>query len=401
MNSPLTILCIASYYKGIDFLKQCKREGCRVLLLTSKSLESKEWPRESIDEIFYIPDKNNEWNMKDVIYGVSYLARKEKIDRIVALDDFDVEKAATLREHLRIGGMGDTTARYFRDKLAMRKKALDDGINVPPFVHLLNYDDIKRFISKVKFPYIIKPRMKAGAIGLIKVNSEKEVWQALETLGDEQSFYLMEKFVKGDVYHSDTIIQNKKIIFVSVSKYGLPPMEVAHLGRVFTSKTVSPESDEAKEVAEFNQKIIESLGLVYGVSHTEFIRSEEDGKLYFLETSARVGGANLSELVKAATGINLWEEWAKIEKTKGEGYKLPEIKSKYAAIITSLAKQEWPDLSGYDAPEVVWKLKKKYHAGLIIASEKEERINELLEEYINRFYDDFFTTQPMTDLPSD
>ncbi len=401
MNSSQTILCIASYFKGTDFLKQCKREGCRVLLLTSESLADKNWPRESIDEIFYIPDKNNEWNMKDVIYGVSYLARNEKIDRIVALDDFDVEKAATLREHLRIGGMGDTTARYFRDKLAMRKKAADEKLNIPPFVHLLNHSEIKEFISDVKFPYIIKPRMKAGAIGLIKINSENEVWQALETLGDEQSFYLMEKFIEGDVYHSDTIIQNKKIIFASVSKYGLPPMEVAHQGRVFTSRIVPPESDEAKQVAEFNQKIIDALGLVYGVSHTEFIRSKEDGKLYFLETSARVGGANLSELVKAATGINLWEEWAKIEKTKGEGYQLPEVKSKHAAIITSLAKQEWPDLSAYNAPEVVWKLKKKYHAGLIIASEKKERIDELLEEYVSRFYNDFFTTQPMSDLPND
>ncbi len=401
MNTPLTILCIASYFKGIDFLKQCKREGCRVLLLTSKSLENREWPRESIDEIFYIPDNNNEWNMKDVIYGVSFLARSEKIDRIVALDDFDVEKAATLREHLRIGGMGDTTARYFRDKLAMRKKALNDGINVPPFVHLLNYDNIKNFMSNINLPYIIKPRMKAGAIGLIKINSGDEVWKALDTLGDEQSFYLMEKFVKGDVYHSDTIIKNKKIIFISVSKYGLPPMEVAHQGRVFTSRTVPRDSVEAEEIGELNQKVIESLGLVYGVSHTEFIRSEDDGKLYFLETSARVGGANLSELVKAATGINLWEEWAKIEKAKGENYKLPEIKNKHAAIITSLAKQEWPDLSGYDEPEVVWKLKKKYHAGLIIASEDEKRIDDLLDEYVRRFYDDFFTTQPLSDTPND
>ncbi len=401
MNASPTVLCIASYFKGTDFIKQCKREGCRVLLLTSESLQNKDWPHESIDEIFYIPDTNYEWNMKDVIYGVSYMAREEKIDRIVALDDFDVEKAATLREHLRIGGMGDTTARYFRDKLAMRKKALDEGINVPPFVHLLNYSEIKSFMEKVGFPYIIKPRMKAGAIGLIKVNSEEEVWKALEKLGDEQSFYLMEKFVEGDVYHSDTIIKNGNIIFDSVSKYGLPPMEVAHQGRVFTSRIIPPDTDEAKAIVEFNQEIIKILGLKYGVSHTEFIKARGDGKLYFLETSARVGGANLSELVKAATGINLWEEWAKIEKTKGEGYKLPATELKHAAIITSLAKQEYPDLSAYNDPEVVWKLKKKYHAGLIIASEKKERIDKLLDEYVKRFYNDFFTSQPLTDLPND
>ncbi|HEY6436504.1 MAG TPA: ATPase, partial [Ignavibacteriaceae bacterium] len=99
-NKPITILCVSSYEKGFDFMRECKENGCRVLLLTSKSLENAPWPKESIDETFYMQDKNKEWNMRDVIYGVSFMARKEKIDRIVALDDFDVEKASALREHL-------------------------------------------------------------------------------------------------------------------------------------------------------------------------------------------------------------------------------------------------------------------------------------------------------------
>ena len=188
----LTILCIASYEKGHEFMRQCKREGCRVILLTSESLKDIAWPRESIDETFYIADVNKEWKMRDVIYGVSFMARNENINRIVALDDFDVEKAASLREHLRVPGMGDTTARYFRDKLAMRTRAVESGILVPDFVHVLNYKKLKEFMSRVEPPYIIKPRMQAGAHGMKKINSEEELWKRLDELGDEQSFYLME-----------------------------------------------------------------------------------------------------------------------------------------------------------------------------------------------------------------
>jgi hypothetical protein len=83
--------------------------------------------------------------MRDVIYGVSFVARKEKIDRMVALDDFDVEKAAALREHLRVPGMGDTTARYFRDKLAMRLRATEMEIPVPEFIHVLNHNELNEF----------------------------------------------------------------------------------------------------------------------------------------------------------------------------------------------------------------------------------------------------------------
>ena len=55
------------------------------------------------------------------------------------------------------------------------------------------------------------------------------------------------------------------------------------------------------------------LGCAYSASHSEYIRGDHDGELYFLETSSRVGGANIAELVEASSGVNLWREWAKLE----------------------------------------------------------------------------------------
>ena len=63
--------------------------------------------------------------------GAAYLARTERLDRIVALDDFDVETAAMLREYLGVPGMGQTRARGFRDKLAMRTRARAAGDTLP------------------------------------------------------------------------------------------------------------------------------------------------------------------------------------------------------------------------------------------------------------------------------
>jgi biotin carboxylase len=401
-NKNITILCVSSYEKGHDFMRECKEQGCKVLLLTSKSLEKAPWPQEAIDEIFYMPDKNKEWNMRDVIYGVSFLARKEKIDRIVALDDFDVEKAAALREHLRFPGMGDTTARYFRDKLAMRMRAKEMGVPVPEFIHVLNHDEINEFTERVPFPFMIKARMLAGAHGLKKVHNKEEMWKKINQLGDEQPFFLMERFVPGNIYHVDSIIYENDVRFAIASQYGKPPFEVAHEGRVFTSRTMERGSKKEQELLEMNEKLLKALGLLRGVSHTEFIESEEDGKLYFLETSARVGGANLSELVLAASGINLWREWAKIEILRGEKeYQYPEVQNYYAGIITSLAKQEWPDLSAYGDPEIFWQLDKPYHAGFVLRSKHYNVIGDLLEKYTQRFYQDFFTSAPMKDRPSD
>ncbi|MGB5892875.1 MAG: ATP-grasp domain-containing protein [Ignavibacteriaceae bacterium] len=398
----LTILCISSYEKGYDFMRECKEQGCRVLLLTSESLKDGHWPKDSIDEFFYIHDRNKEWDMKDVIYGVSYLAQEEKLDRIVALDDFDVEKAAALREHLRIPGMGDTTARYFRDKLAMRTQAASRGIPVPEFLHVLNHEEISQFAKRVKFPLIVKPRLLAGAHGLKKVNNEEELWSRINELGDEQSFFLIERFVPGNIYHVDSIVYETEVRFALASRYGKPPFEVAHSGRVFTSRTVLRGSEIEQKLLALNEKVIKTMGLLRGVSHTEFIEADEDGKLYFLETSARVGGANIADLVEAASGINLWREWAKIEIQRGVGdYEYPQVQNNYAGIIQSLAKQEWPDLTNYNDLEVIWKLNKRFHAGLIIRSDKPEKVEELLNNYTERFYNDFFATAPMKEKPSD
>jgi hypothetical protein len=172
-------------------------------------------------------------------------------------------------------------------------------------------------------------------------------------------------------------------------------MEVAHEGRVFSSRTVLRDSPDDDALKAMNRLMLQSLGLVEGVSHTEFIKGDADGKFYFLETSARVGGAHISDLIEAATGLNLWAEWAKIECSTDGEYKVNQLCNDYAGLMISLAKQERPDLSAYNDPEVVWRMNKKHHAGLIFRSPKQERVEDLLQSYTERFYQDFFTSAPL------
>ena len=398
----MNILCLAGYEKGHEFLRQAKRQGCGVVLVTSQSLQGKAaWPTESIDEIFYMPDQNHEWNRADVIKAVSYLARSRVIDRIVALDDFDVETAAALREHLRLPGMGETTVRHFRDKLAMRMQARQAGLNVPDFVHVLNYDELRRFMENTPAPWVLKPRSMAGAIGIRKIHQADELWPAIDLLGDMQSFYLLEQFVPGDIFHVDCIVSEKQVVFAIASGYGRPPMEVSHGGGIFTTRILERESEDALQLVAENRRVMAALGMVRGVSHTEFIKAKADGRIYFLETSARVGGAHIAELVEAATGVNLWAEWAKVEVAGGDGgYRAPAANRDYAALLISLARQQHPDTSGYNDSEIVWRLVQNHHAGLILKSPSAARIRELLSAYERRFTEDFYAYEPPRDKPS-
>jgi biotin carboxylase len=399
---PLTFLCLASYEKGHDFLREAKRQGAKVFLITSLSLkDTAQWPRESIDDIFYMPDQDKNWNRNDTLLAVSHLARAQAIDRVVALDDFDLEMAASIREHLRIPGMGETTTRYFRDKLAMRMRAMEEGLRVPEFVHLLNDEKVREFIGRVPPPWVLKPRLMAGAIGIRIAHSDEELKAFDHELGDQRSFYLVERFVPGDVCHVDSIVYENEILFGVASQYGYPPLDVSHRGGIFTTRLLERESPDAQALLAQNQRVRAAMGLLRGVSHTEFIHGD-DGHLYFLETAARVGGAHIAELVEAATGLNLWAEWAKVEIAGGKlPYTPPQPRGDYAALLVSLAKQEYPDTSAYTDPEIVWRMQKRHHVGLIVKSARRERVAELLAEYVERVKKDFATVAPPRARPTD
>ena len=387
----MTFLCIATYRKGDEFLRECHRQGCRVLLLTEEQLRDSDWPREAIDEFYYV---RRDMPEEDIRKGAAYMARKERLDRIVALDDFDVETAAMLREYLWVPGMGETTGRAFRDKLAMRARARAAGIDCPEFVPLFNDAAIDEWTSRVPAPWIVKPRFQAAAIGIRKAASRGELWDVISVLGDTRADYLLEQFVPGDVFHVDSIVFDGRVVFAVASRYATPPMAVAHEGGIFVTRTLPAHDQTSQDLLAMNQQLLERFGLLRGVSHTEFIRGT-DGKLHFLETSARVGGAYIVDVVEAATGVNLWREWARVEIAGEHGtYAPPTPRTDTAGIVLSLARQEWPDLSAYADDEIVYRVRKRHHAGLIVRSPNAERVEALLTSYVPRFYQDFHASAP-------
>ena len=231
-------------------------------------------------------------------------------------------------------------------------------------------------------------------MGIRKITEPEQLWRALNDLGDNQSYYLLEDFLPGSVYHVDSIVVDGEVVFVTPQIYGAPPMQVYQGGGVFTSRVLPPASDDATSLRAMNERVIHTLGMQNGVAHTEFIKANADGEFYFLESAARVGGAHLSDLIAQATGIDLWREWGRLEVAvmRGETYRLPMVKQQAGGLLMTLAKQQHPDLSGYDDPEVVWRADKAYHAGLIVVSDKFNRVDALLDAYSQRFAQEFMTS---------
>src|SRR5205823_8969220 len=131
---------------GGDFMRECKTAGCNVILVTKEKMLHEDWPRDVLDEVFALP---NDAPVELFLDLVSHIAQTRKVDRIIALEEFDVVIAALAREHLCIEGMSSSTAKTFRDKFAMAVASRNAGLTVPDFVAAINNQEITDYLNRV------------------------------------------------------------------------------------------------------------------------------------------------------------------------------------------------------------------------------------------------------------
>lgn len=392
------IVCIASEHKGNEFLEECQNAGWHTTLVTRKDLLDYPWAWTALNEVKTV---ERHATQEDYIRAITNVAGGRKIDRLVGLDEFDVLTAAKAREHLQLEGISGSYGLRFRDKLRMRNLASEVGIPCPEFVGAFNSDEISAYLNSTKGPWIVKPRTEVSAFGIRKCETADQVWEALKGLDhrhtwrDHPSQFLIEQFIEGKVYHVDSVVDGGKIVASGVSEYGTPPFTVTHKGGVFTTFTVDYKSKERKELEKLNQKLLEGFEYKRGVAHAEFLQSAETGEFYLLEVACRVGGAYIANVHEHASGFNLWREWARLETaTKENPYKAPKLRKDYAGIALCLAKDDAPDTSHYTDEEIVYRVTKPKHVGLIFFSKKKDRLSELLDSYSERITNDFLVVAP-------
>lgn len=392
------IVCIASEHKGNEFLEECQNAGWHVSLVTRKKLLDEPWMWTSLNNVKMVED---DATIDDYVRAVVNIAGTQPVHRVVGLDEFDVLTAARAREHLQLGGMTSSHALRFRDKLTMRNIASGAGIPCPEFSGIFNPEEINEYMDRVPGPWIVKPRNEVSAFGIRKCETREDVWQSLNdvdarnTWRDHPSQFLIEKFIAGNVYHVDSVVEGGKVVTCGVSQYGKPPFEVSHYGGVFTTSIVPYRSKTRKELEKLNTQLLEAFKYERGVSHAEFLQSAEDGKFYLLEVACRVGGAYIANVLEHACNFNLWREWARIETaTEEKPYKAPKLRKDFAGVALALANQDKPDTSHYTDEEIVYRVTKPKHVGLIFYSQKQDRVSELLEVYAERITADFLAVAP-------
>lgn len=385
MTKPLHFFVVMAATHGLyaeSFLRELKRQGHRVVVLTRADALGYDWPRDLMDALYAVPDIFDPLGVEN---AVGYLARTEQIDRLVGPGEFDIEIAARLREHLRVPGMGETTARYFRDKLAMRERAEGRGIKVPAFIGAIHHPAIARFLAEVPGPWVLKPRMAASSKGIHKLSDPDAVWKALDALGDRASHHVLERYTPGTVYHVDGVVTGGQVVFESAHRYGTPILDLHTQGGVYTTWRLEEQGEEAQALYALNRRVIAAFGMLAGVFHIEYIRGDQDGEFYFLEASARVGAGLIEDMVEAESGINLWAEWARLEVGEVQPpYAVSRSRDIYAGVLASATAAERPDVTPYLDDHVRALPAKPHHLGLLVTDHDEASLRARLANLADR-----------------
>jgi biotin carboxylase len=261
---------------------------------------------------------------------VDAIARRHPIDGLAALDDFDVETAAMLREHLQMPGIGATTASRFRDKLAMRV-----GARTP--ASRADFTGVQRqavtdWAARVPPPWVLKPRSFAAAIGIKKIAIVDDSGARSRPPATATECVPRALRARRRVSRRLDRLERGGRVLGRVQVRTAADGDRAP-GRIFVTKRC-PTSPTRRARCSTPTPAAGGVRLGRGVSHTEFIRDERGVRLQpdqhqflFLETSARVGGAFIADTIEAATGINLWREWARIEIAGADGdYSVPAVR---------------------------------------------------------------------------
>jgi hypothetical protein len=86
---------------------------------------------------------------------------------------------------------------------------------------------------------------------------------------------------------------------------------------------------------------------------------------------------------------------------RGDNYQLAPSRADYAGLLVSLARQEWPDTSSFQEPELIWRMQKRHHVGMIVKSPDRGRVQYLLDRYAGRVRNEYHASAPPRERPGE
>lgn len=240
----------------------------------------------------------------EVWQAVSALAAEHgPPDRVIALNEGDLDTAAVIRELLGCAGQKVGDLARFRDKLVMVATVAGHGVPVPAFADAPDEAAVQAFADRHGWPVVVKPRKGTASRGVLVLESAADL-ASLRELAPEPR--LVEAFCPGDILHIDGLWTGTELGPWRASRYLNTCVDFTH-GEALGSVEIEDDAMIAA-LAGFITAVAGALGREPWVFHLEaFAGTAADGQPHFtfLEAGYRVGGAEIPFIWREVHGIDL------------------------------------------------------------------------------------------------
>jgi len=249
-------------------------------------------------------------DIADYFHPISILEKEQilekckeiKIDGITTiLSDYAVPTVAYVAQHMGLPGNRYEDMLMVGCKFTQRQAFAEHGVNSPRFALAQEGVDLLGF----KYPLIVKSTDRSTAIGVIKVENEEDLQEAIQQAQDT-SFsknVIIEEFIEGFEVSVDTISWNGEHYIMAIKE------------RVMILEDHCPRKIEGHYPFELpvhvqdkikteTFKALNAINYKYGASNTEF-RLTEDNEIFAIEVNPRMAGDFSHILMKLYNGYDV------------------------------------------------------------------------------------------------
>jgi hypothetical protein len=266
---------------------------------------------EAYDEVVVVPDYDDSGLVEAFALD---LAARGGFDRVLAFSEYDLLRAARIREHLGIPGQRVESARAFRDKLLMKRHLVAAGVPVADFTDVEFATDLIGFAARVGFPVVVKPRAASGSRGVRVLADEDGLrdWLATEFAGPAvRGGWMAEEFVAGTMFHVDGLLRDGE------AEVCWPSETTSCLGHHHGAPILSHQLDAADPRTDPLRTLTRAA--LDALPHPELMPFHAelwlrpDGEALVSEIAGRFGGGPIQRALTRAFGCELDARYVRAE----------------------------------------------------------------------------------------
>jgi hypothetical protein len=247
---------------------------------------------------------------EEVARAVTRGAGRDPIARLETVDERLVEPAAVARARLGLPGQSIDSARLCRDKPAMKEALRRAGLPCAESAGVASRAELDRFVERVGFPVVLKPRAGLGAQQTFRVADRRELERrATELAVGAGGAVAVEEFVEGHEGFFDTLSIDGEPRLEFVSHYYPSVLEALADRRIAPqiAATNRVELGGYAELREVGRRVLRALDLGTGATHMEWFFGPKGLKVS--EIGARPPGERIWDLYCEGNELDLYRAW--------------------------------------------------------------------------------------------